>query len=205
MGGRTWVIVLVKDPSRAKTRLRGALSPVERRRLAARCATRALEAAREAAPTLAVCGGPEAAALASAAGVEAILETRAEGQNPAGDRGLSAAVARGAGGALLLSADLPLVDAPRLRHLLDRAAAEDGPLAVAVPALGREGTNALLLRPIGQFDLQFGDRSLARFAAEAARRGRRFLVHWDAALALDIDEPDDLAALDRARAAGLAS
>jgi 2-phospho-L-lactate guanylyltransferase len=195
-----WIVVLVKDPSRAKTRLRQALSPVERRALARDCASRALRAARETAPTLAVCGGPEAAELAAAAAVEAVLERRAEGQNPAGERGLRAAARRGAAGALLLSSDLPLVTADGLRRLLDRAAAEHGPLTVAVAATGREGTNALLLRPIGQFDLMFGDRSLPRFAAEAARRGRRFLLHEDPALALDIDEPDDLAALDGLRA-----
>lgn len=201
MGGRTWIAVLVKDPSRAKTRLRASLSPAERRHLAEVCALRGLRAARSAAPTLAVCGGPEAAALAASAGVEAVLEPRADGQNRAGERGLRAALSRGAGAALLLSADLPLIEARGLRRILERAAQEPGPLAVAVPALGREGTNALLLRPIGEFELQFGDRSLPRFAAEAARRGRRFVVHDDPSLALDIDEPDDLAALDRVRAA----
>ena len=70
-------------------------------------------------------------------------------------------------------------------------------MVVAAPALGREGTNALYVRPVGGFDLQFGDRSLPRFAAEAARTGRRFLVQDDPALALDLDEPDDLEALAR--------
>jgi 2-phospho-L-lactate guanylyltransferase (CobY/MobA/RfbA family) len=72
---------------------------------------------------------------------------------------------------------------------------------VVVPALGREGTNALYLRPIGGFDLQFGDASLPRFAAEARRRDRELIVHQEPALALDLDEPDDLATLDRWRAA----
>jgi 2-phospho-L-lactate/phosphoenolpyruvate guanylyltransferase len=197
MGGETWIVVLVKEPSTAKTRLAVVLSGSERARLAQECAMRALAAARAAAPTLAVCAGAAAAALAERSGVTVVVESRPEGQNPAGARGLDAVAARGGTACLLLSSDLPLVETASLRHLLDRAAAEPGPLVVAAPALGREGTNALYVRPIGGFDLQFGDRSLPRFAAEAARTGRRFLVQDDPALALDLDEPDDLDTLAR--------
>ncbi len=84
--------------------------------------------------------------------------------------------------------------------MIDRGDAVDGPVAVAVPAIGRQGTNALYLRPIAGFDLHFGDASLPRFAAEAERRGRTFLVHEEPALALDLDVPADLAALTRLRA-----
>jgi 2-phospho-L-lactate guanylyltransferase len=193
------IILLIKEPGTAKTRLSGVLSAAERHRLAEDCARRALSAAREVGPTLAVCGGPGAARLARAAGVEALVESRPEGQNRAAERGLETAAARGGAGCLVLSSDLPLVNADSLRRLLERAAAVDGPVAVAAAALGREGTNALYLRPIGGFDLQFGEASLARFAAEASLRGRKFLVHHEPALALDLDEPDDLATLDRWR------
>jgi 2-phospho-L-lactate guanylyltransferase len=195
MEGRTWIAVLVKEPGSAKTRLAAALTPAERRSLAEECALRVLRTARGVAPTLAVCGGPEAERLAASAGVEAVVEDEQRGQNPAGARGLEAVAARGAPACLLLSADLPLVDAEGLRRLLARADAEPAPVAVAVPALGRAGTNALYLRPVGGFALQFGDRSLPRFAAEARRAGRRFAVHDEPSLALDLDEPDDLVTL----------
>lgn len=202
MAARTWIAVLVKETASAKTRLASTLSPAEREHLARDCALRVLIAARETGPTLAVCGGPEAAWLAARAGVEAVVEREPLGQNSAGVIGLEAAAARGGSGCLLLSCDLPLVEAADLRRLLDRAEGEEAPIAVAVPALGREGTNALYLRPIEGFVLQFGDRSLPRFAAEARRRGRRFVVHDEPSLALDIDEPEDLAILARHRADG---
>jgi 2-phospho-L-lactate guanylyltransferase len=194
-----WIAVLVKEPGSAKTRLSAALGPEARAALAEECALRALTAAREAGPTLAICAGPQAASLAARTGVEAIVEERPHGQNPAAQLGLSAAAARGAAGCLVLSSDLPLVEADHLHRLLDRAAAEPGPLCIAAAALGRAGTNALYLRPLTPFDLQFGDRSLPRFAAEAGRRGMRFLVHDDPALALDLDEPGDLAAWGKMR------
>ena len=193
------IVVLIKEPGTAKTRLAAALPAAERVRLAEECARRALAAAQEVARTLAVCGGPEAARLARRTGVEVLVEDRPEGQNRAAARGLAAVEARGGDGCLVLSSDLPLVDGESLRRLLEHAGSVEGPVAVAAPALGREGTNALFLRPIGGFDLQFGEASLPRFAAEARSRGREFLLHREPALALDLDEPDDLATLERWR------
>lgn len=67
-----------------------------------------------------------------------------------------------------------------------------GPIAVAVPAVGRGGTNALYLRPPDAIGLHFGDDSLAKFRREAESRGVRFVLHESGAMALDLDEPSDL-------------
>lgn len=132
--------MFVREPSEAKRRLASALAPAERRHLAEECALQVLSAAHEVAPTLAVCGGPDAAWLAGRAGGEALVEDEPPGQNQAGARRLEAAAARGAERCLLLSADLPLADLKGLRRLVARAEDEEAPVAAAVPALGREGT-----------------------------------------------------------------
>ena len=93
--------------------------------------------------------------------------------------------------ALVMSSDLPLVDADGLLRMIARAD-DAGAIAVAASASGRQGTNALFLRPPGDFDLHFGAASLPRFAQEARVRERRFVVHEDPTLALDLDEPSDL-------------
>jgi 2-phospho-L-lactate guanylyltransferase len=191
-----WIVVLIKDFSTAKSRLAPAMRPAMRRALAEMTATRALDAAQAVAPTLAVCGSAEAADLARARGAAVVVEEEPGGQNPAAHVGLAEVVRRGAGEALLLSSDLPLVDAAGLRRMLARADV-DGDVVVAAPAAGRHGTNALLLRPPGDFDLHFGEASLPLFAQEAQRRGRRFIVHDDPSLALDLDEPPDLVAWRR--------
>ena len=193
MSGELWIVVLIKDFSTAKSRLSPAMRPDQRRALAEMTATRALDAALAVAPALAVCGSAEAADLARSRGAEVVVEQSPGGQNPAARRGLDEAVRRGAGSALLLSSDLPLVDAGGLGRLLAHTDV-DGPMVVAAPAVGRQGTNALYLRPPGDFDLHFGDASLPRFAAEAHRRGRSFVIHDDPSLALDLDEPSDLSA-----------
>jgi 2-phospho-L-lactate guanylyltransferase (CobY/MobA/RfbA family) len=108
--------------------------------------------------------------------------------------GIAHALRRGADAVLVLSSDLPLVTAASLRRVLG-AAAPRGPAAVAAAATGRGGTNALFLRPPDALGLHFGDRSLPKFEADAAARGVDFQVLEDPALALDLDEPADLAAL----------
>ncbi|MGA8667487.1 MAG: hypothetical protein WB804_11535, partial [Candidatus Dormiibacterota bacterium] len=122
-----------------------------------------------------------------------VVEPAPTGQNPAAMRGLAEVLQRGAASALLLSSDLPLVDEAAILRLLAHTDVP-GTLVVAAPAAGREGTNALYLRPPGDFSLHFGEASLPKFAEEARARGRRFIVHHDPSLALDLDEPSDLSA-----------
>ena len=107
----------------------------------------------------------------------------------------------GASAALLLSSDLPLVDGAALRRLL-AVTEEPGTLVVAAPADGRQGTNALYVRPPGDFSLHFGEASLPKFAEEARIRGRRFVIHEDPSLALDLDEPSALTAWRRLEPTG---
>jgi len=190
----TWVIVLVKDFDTAKQRLSPALEPAARRALAMANAERAIRAAAAVGHVLVVAGSEEAAGLARRLGAEILLEAEPRGQNPAAAAGIAHALRRGADAVLVLSSDLPLVTAASLRRVLG-AAAPRGPAAVAAAATGRGGTNALFLRPPDALGLHFGDRSLPKFEADAAARGVDFQVLEDPALALDLDEPADLAAL----------
>lgn len=194
----TWVVVLIKEFGTAKQRLRPALGPRSRRALARRNARLAVHAASAGDHTLVVASGEEAASLARTLGAEVLLESRAEGQNVAARRGIDHAVAAGADAVLLLSSDLPLVTIEAVKEVLSTAARIDAPVAVAVPAVGRGGTNALYLRPPDAIGLHFGDDSLARFRHEAETRGVQFVIHHSEAMALDLDEPADLDRLRRA-------
>lgn len=191
----TWVVVLVKDFGLAKQRLRPALGPEARRDLARANARRALTAARAGDHVLAVCGSAPAADVAREMGAEVLLEDEPSGQNPAARRGIDHAVARGAGAVLLLSSDLPLVTEAALASMLAAARGHGAPVVVAAPATGRGGTNGLYLSPPGVIDLHFGDDSLGKFERDAAGRGVRFVFHESRELALDLDEPSDLATL----------
>jgi 2-phospho-L-lactate/phosphoenolpyruvate guanylyltransferase len=190
---RTWIIVLIKDLDSAKQRLGAVLDPKARRALARRNAERAIRASAAGDERLVVAGSAEVAAMAERLGVEALLEPRQEGQNMAAERGIAHAVKNGARAILLLSSDLPLVTATAVGQLLDAAGRIAPPAAVAAPALGRGGTNALYLNPPDAISLHFGTDSLAAFRHEAVARGVHFAIHSSEAIALDLDEPADLA------------
>jgi 2-phospho-L-lactate/phosphoenolpyruvate guanylyltransferase len=193
-----WAVVLVKDFGDAKQRLGPALKPEERRELARRNAERAIVAASAADNRIVVAGSEEVAGFARDLGASVFVEPRQEGQNPAAQRGIQHALAHGADAVLLLSSDLPLVDRAAVRGLLDFAHKTNGPVAIAAPAIGRGGTNALYLRPPGVIGLHFGGDSLALFRRDAESRDVPFLLHESPAFALDLDEPVDLARLRRA-------
>lgn len=194
----TWVIVLIKDFESAKQRLQPALGPRSRRALARRNAELAVAAAAGGDRVLAVAGSEEVARLAQGWGAEVLLEPRPEGQNVAAARGIARAIDEGAEAVLLLSSDLPLVTIDAVREVLESASRLQSPVAMAVPAVGRGGTNALYLRPPDAVTLQFGEDSLAKFQHAAEAGGVEFVVHHSDAMALDLDEPGDLARLRRA-------
>jgi 2-phospho-L-lactate guanylyltransferase len=198
VGLNTWVVVLIKDFDSAKQRLRPALGAKSRRALARRNARLAVAAAAAGDHVLVVAGGEEAAEMAAAWGAEVLLEPREEGQNVAARRGINRAAEKGADAVLILSSDLPLVTARAVQELLDAAARLSAPVVVAVPAIGRGGTNALYVRPPGGIGLHFGDDSLSKFREDAESRSIDFVIHHSDAMALDLDEPSDLARLSPA-------
>ena len=195
---KTWVVVLIKDFDSAKQRLRPAMGARSRRALARRNAQRAVEAASGGDHLLVVTGSDEVAEMATGWGAEVLVEPREEGQNVAARRGINRAVEKGAEAVLVLSSDLPLVTAKAVRDMLDAGGRHASPGVVAAPAIGRGGTNALYLRPAEAIGLHFGDDSLAKFRDDAESRGVRFVIHHSDAMALDLDEPSDLARLSRA-------
>ena len=196
--GKAWVVVLIKDFDSAKRRLSPVLGSKSRRALARANARLAVAAAAAGDRILVVAGGDEVAELAAAWGADVLREPREEGQNMAARRGIDRAVERGAGAVLLLSSDLPLVTSAAVGSMLQAAARHTSPVCVAAPAVGRGGTNALYLRPPDAIGLHFGDESLAQFRADAEHQGVKFVVFDSPELALDIDEPSDLARVSRA-------
>jgi 2-phospho-L-lactate/phosphoenolpyruvate guanylyltransferase len=195
---KTWVVVLIKDFDSAKERLRPAMGAQSRRALARRNAKLAVDAAKPGDHVLVVAGGEEVAEMAESWGAVALLEPREEGQNKAAERGIERAVEGGAEAVLLLSSDLPLVTPDAVHALLGAASRLKPPVVVAVPAIGRGGTNALYLHPPDVIGMHFGDESLVKFREDAESRGVNFVVHNSEAMALDLDEPSDLARLSRA-------
>jgi len=219
-------IVPLRDGEGGKTRLAEALTPQDRSRLVAVLARHVVEvlvATPEVAEVLVVTRDPEFAGEV----VEGLPRVRVVRQ-PASARGLNGAVDHGrdlawsglfeepvwaasagtgrhrrepdgavvAGPVLVVHADLPALGTADVAALV----AEPAPVVVA-PDGARGGTNALLLRhgPASRvFRFRFGVDSFAAHLAEARERGLDVAVVERPGSQVDLDTPEDWAALPAA-------
>jgi 2-phospho-L-lactate/phosphoenolpyruvate guanylyltransferase len=189
-------VLPVKSFALAKQRLGDAVGGGEREALAAAMVGDVLAALAEVpqiADVVVVTGEPHAARAAEQAGAAVVGDPDEQGQSAAAGRGIDAAIGRGAERALLVPGDCPAVDPREVSELL--GGADGAPSVVIVPDRHGSGTNALVLTPPGAVAPSFGAGSLARHAALARAAGATVKVRDLPSLGLDVDTPDDLAAL----------
>ena len=195
MNAATWVLIPVKPLAEAKTRLAEVLAPAERRALVLAMLDDVLDAlagVRDLAG-VALVGGDAAVARHVAGRDLRLLDEPEPGLNAA-LRGASAElVAAGARRVLMLPADIPGLDRAAVEALL----AVGGEPAVALVAASADGgTNALLMSPPGLLDPAFGPGSCAGYQRAAAGLGVTPRLLELPQVALDIDRPADLLALE---------
>ena len=163
------IVVLARDPLRAKTRLRRALAPARREALASAMLDDVLRSALATGwPVLVVTDARSVARSARAAGARALV-LPARGTRDGARRGLRHVGRDGADAALVLAADLPLVRVSDLRRI---AAAGRRAAIVIVPDRRRSGTNALYVRPPARLAPRFGRGSLAAHREDRRARPR---------------------------------
>lgn len=195
-------LVPVKGAGAGKERLAGALSPEARAALVRGMLTDIVAALRTAPGLRSVAvtsADPELLALAERLGAVPLPE-------PAGTRGLNAALAagiaalaaRGAEAVLIVQGDVPEITAADVAAVLQTA--PDGPCVRIVPSADG-GTSALLLAPLTVIAPAFGRESGARHRQAAGAAGVSLTVIERPGLARDVDRPDDLAALRRSASA----
>jgi 2-phospho-L-lactate guanylyltransferase len=195
-----WALVPVKSFARAKSRLAGVLGPAERETLARSMFEHVLgvlASSEEIGGVTVVTDGDDVAELGRSLGALVVRDAASPPLGAIVDAALADLGDRGAGGALVLMSDLPLLAAGDVQGLV---AAMRGLDVVVAPDLRDEGTNALGLTPPGRLRTSFGTRDSARrhaLGAEAA--GLRAGIHRSRGIAFDIDEPEDLGQLPRAR------
>jgi 2-phospho-L-lactate/phosphoenolpyruvate guanylyltransferase len=187
----TWAVIPVKAPAACKTRLAPALDAAERQALAASMLAQVTAAARGASGVDEVLIlGPSRHGLA---GSIRLLADPGGGLNAALSSALAAALAAQVGRLIVLAGDLPHLRSTDVEALADLSPEELG----LAPDRRGLGTNALSL-PLpaaADFRFQYGEESFAPHLAEAARLGLAPRTIRSGGLALDIDAPEDLAAL----------
>jgi 2-phospho-L-lactate guanylyltransferase len=182
------VLIPMKPLSTAKERLAPALSTDERRRLSLTMLADVIAAARGFDRVWVLNSDVDAEDVSRAAGVEAVSDPAPGlGLNASLTAATRAAIADGATGVLVVSADLPSVRAN------DLAALVTSPGVALAPDRAGVGTNALWRAPGDGIDVAFGPNSLAAHAELARAAGTPAIVVARPGLALDVDTPDDLA------------
>jgi 2-phospho-L-lactate guanylyltransferase len=187
---RTVAILPVKRFGRAKQRLTGGFP--DRPGLAAAMVADVLDALH-AVPELDGVIVVTAQAVSARTDVLIVHDPVEAGQSAAASLGIAEAVARGAQRVLLVPGDCPALDPAEVSALL----ALDGDVVI-VPDRHGSGTNSLVLTPPDVIKPAFGEGSFERHRRLAAAAGTSSVVGGARSLELDVDTPDDLAALRRA-------
>jgi 2-phospho-L-lactate/phosphoenolpyruvate guanylyltransferase len=196
-----WAVVPVKELALAKTRLAPALDPRQRRAFMLAMLEDVMDA-------LARSGGlagiivatldAEAARLAQRFGARISRAAAGDGHSEAVNAAAQV-LARENAAMLTLPADIPLLDPADVAAIIGASGA-GGSGFVIVPARSGGGTNAVLCAPADRVPLRFGAPSFAAHVAAARAAGIESIVLDLPRVALDIDEPADLAAFRAANA-----
>ena len=188
-----WAVIPIKETVLAKQRLANALSPQLRQDLAIAMFEDVLEAV---APVPELCGivvvtvDRKVAEVAQRQGAEVWTDGAREGHTGA----VSAAARRLAANSLAMMTipgDVPLVSRADISNVLAAHAA--GPAFSIVPAWDERGSNTIICSPADLVPLRFGPDSYFPHLVTARARGLSPNIVRNSAIALDVDEPSDLA------------
>jgi 2-phospho-L-lactate/phosphoenolpyruvate guanylyltransferase len=194
----TIAILPVKSLDAAKQRLRDGLDQAPRRALAEAMFSDVLVALRRATlidEVLVVSKDHGVQRIAGGYGAM-VADDDDRGHNAAATRGIARARQRGVERALLVPGDCPLLTAADLDELLQIPV--PSPSVLIVPDRHGTGTNALLLTPPDALAPSFGPGSHERHRQDAATAGITARTAEVPSLGLDIDTPEDLAAVEAA-------
>jgi 2-phospho-L-lactate guanylyltransferase len=191
-----WAVLPVKETGSAKQRLAPALPPELRQTLALAMLEDVLAALAEVvalAGRIIVTTDAAASALAARYGFSTMTEGAGDGHTGAVKAATRRLAAEGRAGMLTVPGDIPLVTATEIDQLI--AVHRPAPSFTIAPSHDELGSNAIVMSPPGAVPLRFGEDSFFPHLAAARASGIAPTVLHLPGIALDIDNPADLAHL----------
>jgi 2-phospho-L-lactate guanylyltransferase len=189
-----YILIPVKKLTGAKKRLAGLMTTAERTVFATMMLKRLcseVASARGYDRVVLISGCKSAAQIGANYGFDLIWEPNQISESVSVDNGSRTVKTQGATSVLRLPLDLPLIRATDIERIL--RSNQEQPAAVIVPSRDEMGTNAIMRTPPDLFPSQFGVNSLTKHQAEARRAGAGCEMIYLPRIALDIDEPADVA------------
>jgi 2-phospho-L-lactate/phosphoenolpyruvate guanylyltransferase len=189
-----FALIPVKDLSKAKERLSLILSQPERTTVAYAMledVLRAMRGSRLLDHLFVVTLDGNAIELAKSLGVEIIRETKQEGESASIDYASKICKNMGAQSVLVIPGDVPLITHEDIDFILEKE--KPYPSLILVPARDEMGTNAILRKPSDVIPSRFGYDSLKKHINDARQRNIPYEIYNLPRVALDVDEPEDLA------------
>ena len=186
----------LQHPACAWRRLREELTAKQRHALYFNLARRIVVALRALArirEIVIVTSSAEVEMLAGHLGVRVMHQVRDAGINSAVEAAITAFAGAETTAALIVPGDLPLVTSESLDALL-QGAETHGRGVTIVPDRHHLGTNALVCTPADAIRLRFGPNSFGEHLRTAQEHGLEVRIFESGALALDIDDAEDLQA-----------
>lgn len=196
-----WAVVPVKPLRQGKSRLSKVLTEEQRIRLNQQLLKRTLEIlsrVKEIDQILVVSKDTTALALAHEYKVKTLQENGNPGLNNALEKATAVAQAYNAKSLFILPADLPILRAEDLEKFI--ALCTDEPQIVISPDRRNDGTNALLVKPVGAMGYHFGNGSYQKHLDEAKSKNIPVKSCDIESIGLDLDLPEDLEYLKSKRA-----
>ena len=190
------LLIPIKDPLNAKTRLAEVLSEEERRRFAWAMfedVSQAIAGAQKPDRVFLVTNFAPAIERGRKQGWDVLTEQSQISESESVDWASRVLAEGGFDTVMRLPADLPLVRAEDIDEIFSIEV--DSPGALLVPSREGSGTNAIVRRPPTLFPSRFGPNSLHLHKQEATRMGVECVIVNNNRIGLDIDEPTDLEAL----------
>jgi len=186
------LLIPFKSLATAKQRLTTALDAKQRSQFAEAMLRDVMTAAAGVRNTIdiaLVTGDTRAQAMAHEHNFLIIDDTRNESETAAIEMATAWCEQRGYDTAIVVPADIPLIQSGELRCVLAAAPAEG---AVIVPAYDRRGSNCILRRPASLIPLRFGNDSFLPHCEAMRRTGKELIILEMPGVGLDVDNPQEL-------------
>ncbi len=188
-----FILIPVKDLSKANERLASVLSKKQRTELAyvmLEDVFSAVGSSKLADNKVIVTVDRRAEKMALEEGFDVIREETPLGESGSVDLALQVCRKMGAKSVLVIPGDTPLVTGEDLDFILEKE--KKGKSVILVPSDDELGTNAILRKPPDTIPSMFGNDSFRKHREEAERRYVPCDIYKNLNISIDIDEPGDI-------------